>query len=208
MENIDVIVDEVMKQLHLQDNSFEVEASGRHIHLSRKEINALFGEGYQLTKVKDLSQPNQFAAKERITIAGPKGSFQNVVILGPERKDSQVEVSLTDSRILGINIPVRESGDIEGTPGITLINGGRVVTLSIGLIIAKRHVHMTPASAKENGVENGQIVQVKVEGARPLIFDDVVIRVSPDFATYMHIDYDEGNACGFKRGMRGHIIKS
>lgn len=202
------IVEEVVKRIQQQQqNTFEVEASGRHVHLSRQEIDALFGPGYQLTKVKDLSQPGQFVCKERITVAGPKGLFQNVVILGPERSESQVEVSMTDTRILGINAPVRESGKTEGTPGVTLMNGSAVVTLSHGLIVAKRHIHMTPEDASKNKVSNSQIVQVKVEGTRPLIFDDVVVRISPRFATYMHIDYDEANACGLTKGARGYILK-
>lgn len=202
------IVEEVVKRIQQQQqNTFEVEASGRHVHLSRQEIDALFGPGYQLTKVKDLSQPGQFVCKERITVAGPKGLFQNVVILGPERSESQVEVSMTDTRILGINAPVRESGKTEGTPGVTLMKGSAVVTLSHGLIVAKRHIHMTPEDALKNKVSNSQIVQVKVEGTRPLIFDDVVVRISPRFATYMHIDYDEANACGLTKGARGYILK-
>ena len=202
------IVEEVVKRIQQQQqNTFEVEASGRHVHLSRQEIDALFGPGYQLTKVKDLSQPGQFVCKERITVAGPKGLFQNVVILGPERSESQVEVSMTDTRILGINAPVRESGKTEGTPAVTLMNGSAVVTLSHGLIAAKRHIHMTPEDALKNKVSNSQIVQVKVEGTRPLIFDDVVVRISPRFATYMHIDYDEANACGLTKGARGYILK-
>lgn len=202
------IVEEVVKRIQQQQqNTFEVEASGRHVHLSRQEIDALFGPGYQLTKVKDLSQPGQFVCKERITVAGPKGLFQNVVILGPERSESQVEVSMTDTRILGINAPVRESGKTEGTPGVTLMSGSAVVTLSHGLIVAKRHIHMTPEDALKNKVSNSQIVQVKVEGTRPLIFDDVVVRISPRFATYMHIDYDEANACGLTKGARGYILK-
>jgi putative phosphotransacetylase len=207
LNSINKIVEEVVKQIQLQNKTFEVEASGRHVHLSRKEIDALFGSGYQLTKVKDLSQPGQFVCKERITVAGPKGLFQNVVILGPERKEAQVEVSMTDTRILGINVPVRESGKIEGTPGVLLMNGSATVVLDHGLIVAKRHIHMTPEDALKNDVTNGQIVQVKALGERPLIFDDVVIRVNPHFATYMHIDYDEANACGLTKGMRGYIIK-
>jgi putative phosphotransacetylase len=207
LNSINEIVEEVVKQIQLQNKTFEVEASGRHVHLSRKEIDALFGSGYQLTKVKNLSQPGQFVCKERITVAGPKGLFQNVVILGPERKEAQVEVSMTDTRILGINVPVRESGKIEGTPGVLLMNGSATVVLDHGLIVAKRHIHMTPEDALKNDVTNGQIVQVKALGERPLIFDDVVIRVNPHFATYMHIDYDEANACGLTKGMRGYIIK-
>ena len=201
---IDKVIDRIQNEL---DSSFEVEASGRHVHLSRKELDALFGTGYELTKAKDLSQPGQYASKERLTVVGPKGAFHNVVILGPVRKESQVEVSLTDCLQLGVKAPIRESGDIEGTPGIVLVNGDKAVSLDKGLIVAKRHVHMTPEDAEKIGVKNHDIVKVKVEGARPLIFDDVVIRVSPKFATYMHIDYDEANACGFSKGIRGRIIK-
>lgn len=201
---IDKVIDRIQNEL---DGSFEVEASGRHVHLSRKELDALFGTGYELTKAKDLSQPGQYASKERLTVVGPKGAFHNVVILGPVRKESQVEVSLTDCLQLGVKPPIRESGDIEGTPGIVLVNGDKSVSLDKGLIVAKRHVHMTPEDAEKLGVKNHDIVKVKVEGARPLIFDDVVIRVSPKFATYMHIDYDEANACGFSKGIRGRIIK-
>lgn len=201
---IDKVIDRIQNEL---DGSFEVEASGRHVHLSRKELDALFGTGYELTKAKDLSQPGQYASKERLTVVGPKGAFPNVVILGPVRKESQVEVSLTDCLQLGVKAPIRESGDIEGTPGIVLVNGDKSVSLDKGLIVAKRHVHMTPEDAEKLGVKNHDIVKVKVEGARPLIFDDVVIRVSPKFATYMHIDYDEANACGFSKGIRGRIIK-
>ena len=201
---IDKVIDRIQNEL---DGSFEVEASGRHVHLSREELDALFGTGYELTKAKDLSQPGQYASKERLTVVGPKGAFHNVVILGPVRKESQVEVSLTDCLQLGVKAPIRESGDIEGTPGIVLVNGDKSVSLEKGLIVAKRHVHMTPEDAEKMGVKNHDIVKVKVEGARPLIFDDVVIRVSPKFATYMHIDYDEANACGFSKGIRGRIIK-
>lgn len=201
---IDKVIDRIQNEL---DGSFEVEASGRHVHLSRKELDALFGTGYELTKAKDLSQPGQYASKERLTVVGPKGAFHNVVILGPVRKESQVEVSLTDCLQLGVKAPIRESGNIEGTPGIVLVNGDKSVSLDKGLIVAKRHVHMTPEDAEKLGVKNHDIVKVKVEGARPLVFDDVVIRVSPKFATYMHIDYDEANACGFSKGIRGRIIK-
>ncbi|MBF0777596.1 ethanolamine utilization phosphate acetyltransferase EutD [Streptococcus cuniculi] len=203
---VDKIVEKIQDELESRE-SFEVEASGRHVHLSQKDLDTLFGHGYQLTKAKDLSQPGQYACQERLTVLGPKGSFHNVVILGPVRGESQVEVSLTDCLQLGTKAPIRESGDIEGTPGVILANGNKVVSLDKGLIVAKRHVHMTPEDAARAGVENHEIVQVKVEGERPLIFDDVVIRVSPKFATYMHIDYDEANACGFKKGTRGHIIK-
>lgn len=208
MNSFDNIVDEAVKRIREQMTfAFEVEASGRHVHLSRKAIDVLFGEGYQLTKVRDLSQPGQFVSKERVTVAGPKGVFQNVVILGPERPASQVEVSMTDARMLGINAPVRESGDIEGTPGVVLMNGENAVCLDKGLLVAKRHIHMSPEDALRAGVENHEIVQVRINSSRALIFENVVIRVSPKFATYMHIDYDEANACGHKKGDTGCIIK-
>lgn len=207
MDQLAQIIDEVVKKVQIQQRSFEVEASGRHIHLSRQGIDALFGTGYQLTKVKELSQPGQYVCKERVTLAGPKGILQNVVILGPERKASQVEISLTDARELGIEVPVRESGYIEQTPGVTIINGLRVLGLETGLIVAKRHIHMTPAAARNNHVTNGQIVKVRINSKRPLFFDDVVVRVSSKFATYMHIDYDEANACGLTKGDRGWIIE-
>ncbi|HEL1643529.1 TPA: phosphate propanoyltransferase [Streptococcus suis] len=203
-ELIDKIATRVQDEL---EGSFEIEASGRHIHLSQEDLETLFGKGYSLTKAKDLSQPGQFACKERLTILGPKGSFQNVVILGPVRGATQVEVSLTDCLKLGVSAPIRESGQIEDTPGIVLINGSQLVSLDKGLIVAKRHIHMTPEDAAKANVVNKEIVQVKVGGERGLIFDDVVIRVHPKFATFMHIDYDEANACGFKKGMRGRIIK-
>ena len=184
-----------------------VEASGRHIHLSRADANSLFGEGYQFTKVKDLSQPGQYACKERVTVTGPKGSIHNVIVLGPERKQSQMEVALTDALALGIKAPVRQSGDTKGSPGITVTNGSRSVTLAEGIIVAKRHIHMTPEDAQKFNVKDGEIVKVKVSGSRPVIFEDTVVRVSKDFRTYMHIDYDEANACGYNKDSWGIIVK-
>lgn len=196
-----------VKKVMLEESLVEVEASGRHVHLNREAIDYLFGEGYQLTKARNLSQPGQFVCKERLTLVGPKGKLENVVILGPERKESQVEISLTDANALGLQVPVRESGDIEGSPGITLVHQGRQLELDKGLIIAKRHIHVSPDDAEILDVENKEIVQVKVFGERSLIFDEVVIRVHPNFYTYMHIDYDEANACGFSKGTLAKIIK-
>lgn len=207
---VEQILEKVQAELNGENQApltFEVEASGRHVHLSQKDLDILFGPGYQLTKAKDLSQPGQYACQERLTVLGPKGVFHNVVILGPVRPESQVEVSLTDCLKLGTRAPIRESGDTAGTPGVILANGDKCVSLDKGLIVAKRHIHMTPEDARRANVENHEIVQVKVEGERSLIFDDVVIRVSPKFATSMHIDYDEANACGHTKGMRGSIIK-
>lgn len=203
---IETLITEVFSKV--KEQFIEVEASGRHIHLNRTAIDQLFGEGYQLTKSRELSQPGQFVCKERLTIIGPKGKFENVVILGPERKDSQVEVSLTDAVTLGIKAPVRESGNIFGTPSIILKSPIAEIMLLNGVIAAKRHIHVSPEDAKRFKLEDKEIVQVKVYGSRPLIFDDVLVRVSEKYRTYMHIDYDEANACGFSKGTLGRIIKN
>lgn len=184
----------------------EIEASGRHVHLSRRDLEALFGPGAELTPVRPLSQPGQFVCAQRVTVAGPKGELHSVVVLGPERKESQVEISLTDGVALGVAPPVRQSGDVAGSAPVTLIHGDRRVELPHGLIAALRHVHMTPEDAALQGLRDGQVVRLKCFTARPLIFDDVVVRVSDRFATYAHIDYDEANACGFQKGDRGLIL--
>ena len=207
-ELINTIIEKVCERLEEQTQTFQVEASGRHVHLSEEHLHALFGENYQLTLSKYLSQPGQYAAKERVTLIGPKGSLHNVVILGPTREASQVEISLTDATALGIKTPVRESGKIEGTPGIIIANGDKVISLDKGLIVAKRHIHVAEKDQARLGVTNGEIVNVRVESEeRSLIFDDVVIRVSPKFSTSMHIDYDEANACGLTKTSVGKIVK-
>ena len=211
MNVIDDIVNEVLKQigevLPNKDKTFVIEGSGRHVHLCRQDIERLFGEGYELTKVKELSQPGQFACQERVNLVGPKGMLTNVVILGPEREHSQVEVSLTDARLLGVKAPTRESGDLKGSAGIIIVNKDRHIALEEGCIVAKRHVHVAEADATRLGVTNGQIVKVKTHTDRPLIFDDVVIRVSPKYQTFMHIDFDEANACDLKSGDLVEIIE-
>ena len=184
-----------------------MEASGRHVHLSREGVDRLFGPGHRLTPVRDLSQPGQFVCAERVTLVGPGGEIGNVVVLGPERKQSQVEISLTDGRALGIAPPVRISGDIEDTPGIILRRGDREIRLEQGVVAAKRHIHMTPADAERWGVADKQQVRLKCLTARPVTFEAVEVRVSPQFATAAHIDYDEANACGFQKGDRGMILK-
>ncbi len=182
----------------------ELEASGRHVHVTKEQAQALFG--HALTPKRPLSQPGQYLANERVTVLGPKGEFQNVAVLGPERKEGQVEVSLTDARTLGINAPVRLSGDVKDTPGAVLAGNCGRVTLPRGVIAAKRHIHLTPENARQFGVEDHQIVKLKTYTARPVIFDDVVVRVSPDFAACVHLDYDEANACGFCKGDLGRIL--
>ncbi len=175
-------------------NKILVETSARHVHLTAEDIETLFGKGYQLTKKKDLSQPGQFACEERVTVVGPKKELPGVSILGPARPASQVELSLTDARSIGISAPIRESGDVAGSAGCTLVGPCGQVVLAEGVIAAKRHIHLTPESAAEYGVADKQIVKVMTNGARPLVFDDVVVRVSEKFAPAMHIDTDESNA--------------
>ena len=182
----------------------ELEASGRHVHVTREQALALFGHG--LTPKRPLSQPGQFLANERVTVIGPKGSFQNVAVLGPERKEAQVEISLTDARVLGIDVPVRLSGDVEGTPGVTLETQQGRVQLRQGCLAAQRHIHLTPEDAETFGVRDKQIVRLQTFTARPLVFGDVAVRVSPKFASYVHLDYDEANACGFRPGDLGRIL--
>ena len=206
MSAISVLCPERLAEELVRRLTVELEASGRHVHLCRAHVEALFGPGYRLTPVKDLSQPGQFACAERVTLEGPRGILQNVVVLGPERPESQVEISLTDGVALGIVPPVRLSGDIANTPGITLRHGDRCVVLDRGLIAAKRHIHMTPADAARFGVENGQAVRLQAFTARPVVFEDMEVRISPKFSTAVHIDYDEANACGFKKGDRGLIL--
>ena len=182
----------------------ELEASGRHVHVTKQQAQALFGHG--LTPKRPLSQPGQFLANERVTVVGPKGTFENVAVLGPERKEAQVEISMTDARTLGLRPPVRLSGNVAGSPGAVLQTPRGKVTLQQGVIVAQRHIHMTPEDAARMGVKNGQEVRLQVFTQRPLVFEDVQIRVSPDFATYVHLDYDEANACGFQPGDLGRIL--
>ncbi len=187
-------------------NKILVETSARHMHLTQEAVDILFGKGYQLTKKKDLSQPGQFACEEKVQVIGPKGSMM-MSILGPTRPESQVEVSYTDARALGVTPPVRESGDIKGTPGITLKVGENTVVLDEGVIIAKRHIHLTPETAVAYGVTDKQIVKVKVSGTgRTTIFDDVVVRVKDTFAPAVHIDTDECNAAAAFGAVEGEII--
>jgi len=184
----------------------EVEASGRHLHLSRADADVLLGRGVPLTPVHELSQPGQFTCAERIKVIGPKGQFPAVGIIGPERVASQVELSATDCLTLGVKPPVRLSGDLDATPGVTLVGPAGEVRLTSGAIIAQRHLHMDPDFAARHRIRHGQVVSVRVWGPRGVTFNSVSVRVSPDFATYMHIDFDEANACGFYKGMIGTII--
>ena len=183
----------------------EMEASGRHVHLTKAQASALFGHG--LTPERPLSQPGQFVARERVTVIGPKGEFRNVAVLGPERKEAQVEISLTDCRVLGIsNVPVRLSGDVNGSPGVILEGPQGRITLVQGVIVAQRHIHLTPAEGMRFGVQDKQIVRLQTYTDRPVLFEDVIVRISDQFSPRVHLDYDEANACGFRTGDFGRIL--
>lgn len=184
-----------------------VETSARHVHVTQEALETLFGKGYELTKKKDLSQPGQFASMERVQVIGPKNSFPAVSILGPVRSANQVELSASDARSIGVAAPVRESGDIQGSGACKLVGPAGEVELSEGVIIAKRHIHMTPEDAEKYGLKDKQIVSVKIESAeRSLVFDDTVVRVSPSYALAMHIDTDESNAVMAPAGTMGVIL--
>lgn len=184
-----------------------VETSARHVHVSKEHLEILFGEGYELTKKKDLSQPGQFACEERVQVIGLKSSFPAVSILGPERKETQVELSASDARSIGVTAPVRESGDLEGSGGCKIVGPKGEIEIDKGVIVAKRHIHMTTADAEKYGIEDKQIVSVKLDtNGRSLIFGDVVVRVSDSYALAMHIDTDESNAAFATPGLMGEIL--
>mgnify|MGYP000946283260 FL=1 len=181
--------------------------SNKHVHLSKEHINVLFGEGHVLTPMKDLSQPGQFACEEKVDLVGPKRTIKGVRILGPARKETQVEISLSDGFTLGIeDLPIRDSGKTEGTPGIKLIGPKGEVELSKGVIAASRHIHMQTSDAEKYGLKDKDMVSVKVMGPRGLIFDNVLIRVNDEYALDMHLDVEEGNAAGLKNGDLVEVI--
>lgn len=184
-----------------------VETSARHVHVSQQDLETLFGKGYELTVKKMLSQPGQFACEERVDVVGPKKTIKGVSILGPVRPDTQVELSLTDARSIGVAAPIRESGDIAGSGACKLVGPCGEVELAEGVIAAKRHIHMTPDDAQEFGLVDKQEVDVKITSdGRTLTFSDVVVRVSPSYALAMHIDTDESNAACAAPGTMGEVI--
>ena len=197
--DIEALADQVIGRLFV-----ELEASGRHAHVTEEQAIALFG--HKLTPKRELSQPGQFLANERVTVIGPKGEFKNVAVLGPERPEGQVEISLTDGRTLGIDPPVRLSGHVKDTPGVKLVGPRGTVELVQGVIAAQRHIHMSPADAARMGVEDKQVVRLQTFTSRPVIFDELVVRVHPIFQTRVHLDYDEANACGFRNGDLGRLL--
>lgn len=206
-ESLNYIVNEVVKRLQSEDEGILVEASGRHVHLSKESVEMLFGKGYKLTKKRELSQPGQYLCDEKVMIIGSKGTIQNISVLGPEREETQIELSKTDAVSIGIKAPVKMSGDIENSGSVIIATQNAAIKLDMGVIVAKRHIHITPEDAKKYGVSNNEEVSVKVTGERGVIFTNVAVRVSDKFETVVHLDYDEANACGFVKGMKATIIK-
>lgn len=184
-----------------------VETSARHLHLSQQDLETLFGEGFELTFKKALSQPGQFATNEKVEVIGPKKSMGMISVLGPVRKQTQVELSMTDARSIGIAPFVRESGDLAGTPGCRLVGPKGEIELKEGVIVAKRHIHFTPEDGEKFGVKDKQIVRLKIDSdGRSLVFDDVICRVSPTAGTACHLDTDEANAAGCSGEVYGEVI--
>lgn len=209
-QQLQQLITGVVTQLLLaneQTDTVPVEVSGRHVHLTQADVEALYGPGHTLTHKRDLSQPGQFLAEERISIVTAKGVFHNVAVLGPVRSHTQVEISMTDARTLGLKPPVRQSGDTKGCPAVCLLAGDRMVLAEESVMVAQNHIHMTPEDARRYGVTDGQIVKVQMQTGRPLTFDQVVIRVREDYALAMHIDSDESNACAFQKGETGRLVR-
>lgn len=199
---VEAVVDEIRTAGLVQ-----IEVSARHVHLDKESVEALFGVGHKLTPKRELSQPGQYLEEERVDVIGPKGSFKNVAVLGPERKHVQVEVSFSDAFALGINPPIRQSGDTKGSASVTLVGPAGEITIDEGAIVALRHVHMTPGDAERLGLVDNQIVSVEALTDRKLVFEDTVIRVSPKFRTRMHVDVDEAGAAHIAGFALGKIIK-
>lgn len=181
-----------------------LEASARHVHLTEQQCMTLFGE--ELIPDRPLSQPGQYLSKQRVSVIGPNGRFDRVAVLGPARKEAQVEISLTDSKTLGVTPPLRQSGDVKNTPGIILEGPKGRIGIQNGVIIAQRHLHLTPEAAALFAVKDNQIVKLQTYTARPTVFQNVVVRVSPSFSNAAHLDFDEANACGMKNGDLGRIV--
>ncbi|AZV58030.1 phosphate propanoyltransferase [Clostridium sp. AWRP] len=204
--DIETVANKIIEMI-LNHRPIPIEVSGRHVHLSQEDMENLFGKGYSLTKKKDLSQPGQFQSNEKVMLIGPKGVIKNVSVLGPVRNETQVEVSKTDAAALGINPPVRESGNLKKSESLIIAAGKSVIKAEEKVIVAKRHIHMTPFDARLYGVQNGDNVKIQTLGERSLTFGDVVIRVSNKYKTAMHIDFDEANACCYLKGMNAKIVK-
>jgi len=204
-DSMDQIVDAILMSIR-DAGLVQVEVSARHVHLSQEDAERLFGKGVSLTPKRDLSQPGQFLSEERVTIVGPKGEKTRTAVLGPVRKDSQVELSRTDCSELGIKAPVRESGNIEGSGAVTLVGPNGIIELKQGAIVAQNHIHLTPKTAQRLNLDDKQSVRVEVFTSRPVIFQNVIIRVSENFRDRMHIDFDEANAAAVEGFTLGQIL--
>lgn len=205
MKNLS-ISDELGRKI-MTNKQLPVALSNRHLHLEKEHIDVLFGKDYELTKMKDLSQPDQYAAMEKVDLVGKKGVIKGVRVLGPTRNKTQVEISKTDSFVLGIDAPVRDSGDLSGSAGLSVIGPKGEVVLEDGVILAARHIHMHCDDAKHFGVKDKQVVKVKTKGERAIIFENVLVRVNPSYALEMHVDVDEGNAALLKNYEQVELIK-
>ena len=205
----EIVINTVKKLMAEKDapNRVPLGVSNKHLHLTQEHVEILFGKGHQRTNLKDVKQPGQFACEECVKIIGPKGEFPKVRVLGPARSETQIELSMTDARTLGVNVPIRESGKLEGTPGLILEGPCGRVELDHGAIAALRHIHMTPDIAEQLGLKDGDCVGVESSGLRPTLFRDVLVRVSPKYAYEMHIDTDEANAAGLKNNDILKIVK-
>lgn len=209
-KTVQLIIEEVIKRLNVYSTgklTIPIGISNRHVHLSKKDLEVLFGEGYQLTVMKKLRQPGQFAAKETVTVTGPKGSFENVRVLGPVRGQTQLEISVSDGYKLGFSVPIRESGDTEGTPGIILKGPKGIVEKDRGVIAALRHIHMPLNLAEHFGLKDKDRVSAEAGTTRRLLFHNVLVRVSDQYLPELHLDTDEANAGGIQNGDIAYILK-
>ncbi|HYE82881.1 MAG TPA: phosphate propanoyltransferase [Clostridia bacterium] len=204
---VDLITERVKEEL-LKEYLIPVEVSARHVHLSQEHVEELFGHGYELTKKKELSQPGQYQCEERVMLIGPRGIISGVAVLGPPRRKTQVEITRTDSHTLGIDLPVRDSGDLERSGTVFIASPNAMVKGEESVIIAKRHIHMKNKDAEHLKVHDGQQVSVRIHGQRPLVFEDVLVRVSDSYSLSMHIDFDEANASGYTDGTVCSICRS
>lgn len=205
---LQLFIDILQVETDSNDTGIPLGISNRHIHLSQRDIDQLFGQGYQLTELKELSQPGQYACKETVTICGPRGVIEKVRVLGPARPASQIEVMTGDCFKLGVKAPVRQSGDISGTPGITIVGSAGSVEIKEGVIVAQRHIHMSPEDAQFYKVTDGELVMIKLNSERGGVFDNVVVRVSEDFRLECHLDVEEANAMGLNSKSKVYIIKN
>ena len=181
--------------------------SNRHVHVCRRDLDVLFGDHHQLNRMKNLKQPGQYAAEEKVDLVGPKGTLKNVRIIGPVREETQIEISFADSFVLGVKPPIRDSGDLDGSEGLKLVGPSGEVELKRGCIAAARHIHMTPDEANELGLKDKDLVNVRTGGQRSVVFENVLVRVNPQYALEMHVDLEEANSAGLRNDDKVEIIR-